>query len=563
MAYEFLRPFSLLLFGTAAFSFTLAIYVRSVRRGPVSKGLAGVLGSAGLWALADGLRIAAPTVSEVLFWNKVTYVGAGIIVPAIVLFVAAYTDHERWLQPLRFGAVVAISSVMVLAVFTNHWHGLWRADETVTPGGELPVLVETLGVAHVGWVVYVLFGIIPLLYVLLVNAYRSANSRLFRRQISLILLGVTAPVVGSALYVAGLTPIDLTPVGFAVFGLIVTLAIYRYRVLDIVPIARDTVIENVDAGVLVLDHDDRIVDVNPQATTILGEDRDAIIGRDAVEFVEGFDRVRDVMQTLEDGDTTMSVDVNGEQRHYHADFSSVRDAYGHALGRVVIFNDVTEQVDRQEQLVEQTELLERKNERLDEFASMVSHDLQNPLTVAKLRLEEGMATDNEDALESAGDALDRMDNMIEQLLTLARVESNPKAGEPVQLSETINRAWGSVAHDGPEFTIDGTLDEIEGDPDLLLELFENLFQNSVEHNDETVTVTVGELDSADGFFFADNGSGIPADQREQIFDHGYTTDDESTGFGLSIVDDIVDAHDWEITVAESETGGTRFEIRTQ
>jgi len=99
----------------------------------------------------------------------------------------------------------------------------------------------------------------------------------------------------------------------------------------------------------------------------------------------------------------------------------------------------------------------------------------------------------------------------------------------------------------------------------VLELFENLFRNAIEHNDGTVTLTVGQLDSTDGdgFFVADDGSGIPADQRDRIFDHGYTMDDESTGFGLSIVADIVDAHDWDITVAESEGGGARFEIRTE
>jgi PAS domain S-box-containing protein len=578
MSYEFLRPFSLLLFGTTAFSVTLAIYVTSSRRDTVSKGLAGVLVGAGLWSLADGLRIASPTASEVLFWNQVTYVGAGIIVPATVLFVAAYTDHERWRQPRRFGALVAISVVMILSVFTNRWHDLWRANETVSPGSDLPVLEETLGLVHVGWVVYVLFGIIPLLYVMLANAYRTANSRLFRRQISLIVLGVTAPVVSSALYVTELTPIDLTPVGFTTFGLLVTVAIHRYRVLDLVPIARGTVVENVDAGVLVLDHDDRVVDINPQAANIIGETRDAIIGGQAIALFEEYEAIQNAIRTFDDESTTVSVDVDGEQRHYHTDFSSIHDGDDHLLGRVVIFNDVTAQVDRQEQLVEQTELLEEKNERLDEFASMVSHDLQNPLTVAKLRLEEGMATDDEDALESAGEALDRMDDMIEQLLTLARVESTPRDGEPVHLRETVNRAWGSVARDTAELSVDGTLDEIEGDPDLVLELFENLFQNAVEHgstsnrtqsddaiehNDETVTVTVGQLDSADGFFVADDGTGIPEAERDRIFDHGYTTDDGSTGFGLSIVDDIADAHDWEITVTGSDAGGARFEIRTE
>jgi signal transduction histidine kinase len=104
------------------------------------------------------------------------------------------------------------------------------------------------------------------------------------------------------------------------------------------------------------------------------------------------------------------------------------------------------------------------------------------------------------------------------------------------------------------------------DETTLRQALENLYRNAAEHgtdgvdagSDGSITVAVGA--TPDGFYVADDGAGIPADERDQVFEHGYTTRSEGTGFGLSIVREIVEAHDWSITVTESEDGGARFEI---
>jgi signal transduction histidine kinase len=107
------------------------------------------------------------------------------------------------------------------------------------------------------------------------------------------------------------------------------------------------------------------------------------------------------------------------------------------------------------------------------------------------------------------------------------------------------------------------------DTDRLRHVFENLFRNAVDHNDPPLTVRVGLLDASEkptddgqysGFFIEDDGNGIPEDEYDDIFSHGYTTNSDGTGFGLSIVEDVVEAHDWTISIAESHEGGARFEI---
>ncbi|MDY7083178.1 MAG: HAMP domain-containing sensor histidine kinase, partial [Halobacteria archaeon] len=148
--------------------------------------------------------------------------------------------------------------------------------------------------------------------------------------------------------------------------------------------------------------------------------------------------------------------------------------------------------------------------------------------------------------------------------------------DEVELGEVARRAWDNVETDGANLCIesDGKI-EVEADENRLLQVFENLFRNSVEHgstnsstgsndcvedkhNDGGITVRVGVTDG--GFYVEDTGDGIPEDERGSIFDSGYTTSSGGTGLGLSIVEQIVEAHGWEIQVGESEEGGARFEI---
>ncbi len=246
----------------------------------------------------------------------------------------------------------------------------------------------------------------------------------------------------------------------------------------------------------------------------------------------------------------------------------------------VIGTDITEQKQREREL-------KRQNERLDAFASVVSHDLRSPLTVATGRLEFARQECDSEHLDAVGDAHDRMEALIDDLLELARQGDPVGETEPVDLDAMLERCWETVATANATLRV-GTDRPIHADPSRLRQLVENLYRNSVEHGSTSsraesddsvehgstgsrtesgdtvehggsdVTVTVGEL--GDGFYVEDDGPGIPDDKREDVFEAGYSTTDEGTGFGLSIVGEIVEAHGWTITATEGTDGGARFEI---
>ncbi|MEF8825459.1 MAG: PAS domain S-box protein [Halapricum sp.] len=228
------------------------------------------------------------------------------------------------------------------------------------------------------------------------------------------------------------------------------------------------------------------------------------------------------------------------------------DEDGDPARMVGIHLDVTDRKERQREL-------RRQNERLEEFASVVSHDLRNPLQVASGRLELAREDCNSEHLDRIDDAIDRSQALIDDLLTLAQEGERVTETEVVELPPAVEDCWHHV--ETAEATLAVETDRsIRADDGRLQQLFENLFRNSVEHGNTDVTVTIGDLPERDGFYVADDGPGIPPDEREDIFESGYSTAEEGTGFGLSIVEEIVHAHNWEIIVTDSDTGGARFEI---
>ena len=203
--------------------------------------------------------------------------------------------------------------------------------------------------------------------------------------------------------------------------------------------------------------------------------------------------------------------------------------------------------------------LERQNERLEQFTSVISHDLQNPLSVVTGYLELVSETGDVDRLAPAIDAAERMETMLDELLTLAREGRAVGDTEPVAVDTIVAEAWENV--DTPAATLEteglAAMSMVAADPTRFREVFENLFRNAIDHAGEDVTVTVRATD--DGVVVGDDGEGIPADEQDAVFDHGYTGGG-GTGLGLSIVETIVEGHDWAISVGDSEAGGAAFRI---
>ena len=214
--------------------------------------------------------------------------------------------------------------------------------------------------------------------------------------------------------------------------------------------------------------------------------------------------------------------------------------------------------DREAELRTQHRELQRQNERLDEFASVISHDLRNPLQVLEGSLELAEQTGDSTHFERARQAIQRMDRLITDLLTLAR-DGEPTDVGPICLADVVEDCWQNVETDGASLAVETTR-VVEGDQSRVKQLLENLIRNAVEHGGSDVTITIGDLGDHPGFFVEDDGQGIPEVDREHVFEVGYSTSENGTGFGLSIVSDIAEGHGWTVRATDGADGGARFEV---
>jgi PAS domain S-box-containing protein len=572
----------------ACLSAVVAIVAWGYRTKPTGRPLFAMAVAATVYSLVNG---AGPFVTGTLashLLNNAKY-PMGAALGACSFYVAVeFAQRAEYRRRGIFALLVGFVVADAIVSLTDPVHYLVLSDVSVSAAGVLSSTDGPLFRVHVvGSVTPVLFslGILVVEYVDARGIYRKQTAGLT----GAILIAVTfflwqtfAPIHPA---------FDLGTIGIFTWCVLVLWALFRADFLETAPVARATLMESMDDAVVALDTDGHVVDLNPTAQALLGVDDDAVgaLGEDV--FADYPTLVEQYGQTLETR-TEISIDVDGQRRHFDLNISPVRNPSGEGLlGRIVVIRDVTEKERQRRELDRKREQLERQNRRLDKFASVVSHDLRNPLGIAETYLEFARDTGDEPDFEAVEEALDRMNEMIDGLLTMARADTAIEETEQVDIARLSRETWETTQTDGA--TLEVTADDtVEADPDLLRHVFVNLFRNTVEHGstssrtqsddsvehgstgnrtqsddsaedeDPPVRVTVGTLDDQDGFFVADDGQGIPPEEREAVFDHGHTTTEDGTGLGLSIVSEFVQAHGWEISVTESSDGGARFDITT-
>ncbi|MDY6775386.1 MAG: response regulator [Halobacteria archaeon] len=304
-----------------------------------------------------------------------------------------------------------------------------------------------------------------------------------------------------------------------------------------------------------ISRDGELLAVNPAMTDAFGEKESDLIGESVSDLMpEGVGEMRlEMGREVIDEKETKTYEDSYEGRYFHNIFVPV-DLHGEEESFQMISRDITRRKEREKEL-------ELQNERLDEFASVVSHDLLNPLNVAQGRLELARETGDDDEFDEVEEALERVENIVSDVLDLARQGQTVGETDEVSLKETVRQAWRNVHTKDASVEIDDRLGTVSADESRLREALENLFRNSVEHGGDDVSIHVGSIEN--GFYVEDDGEGISDEERENVFDHGYTTTDEGTGFGLSIVESIVEAHGWEIELESSDLGGPRFVVNTR
>ena len=548
MQWQF-SPYILLLFVAALSSFLWALYgikmLRDGRRRPYLISFVVLCSAVSIWAAFYAIQLASLTLEAKLLAYSVLHIGGVAVPPAWLVFAVTYTGRSERLKPTIIAGIAAIPLALLLTLPTNP-HSLALTSARLETHGSVTVLVTGNGPLYLLHLAYSYVVIIAGACLIVAHATRSTI--LIRRQSALLVTGAVVPLVLNVFNVLtiptfGEIGVNLTPVSLSFSTILFGAAIFRYRILDLAPVAWDVVLAQMSDGVIVLDDHERVVDLNSAAEALVGNS-DTVLGERASSLLPQYSRLKRGRPFL-----VSLTGANNDDRLIQLTRSPLTK-YGETYGWAVLAQDVTVPERQRREL-------ERQNERLDQFAKVISHDLRNPLAVIDGYTDLAEQTGEGRHFDTVHDTVAHMVTFLDELLLLSRQGEIVKELQPVPLVTVIEAVSEGIADD--RLLVDVASNVIVmADENRLRQVLDNLLRNARDHNDDNVAVKVGDL--PDGFYIEDDGPGIPQDIRQNVFEAGFSTRSNGTGFGLAIIHDIVDAHGWRISVTEAATGGARFEI---
>ena len=563
-AYQ-LTPFMIVYAVVFSLSFSLCIYavVRYLRhdRRPMILAFAVLTLGISSWELGNFL-IDAVTAEQMklLGKNVVNAVSFPVLTYALLALSLAYTGREQWLGGLAIICAVTVAGLSTALFVAPEL--LYESQGLATQGPftvagftfeQFVTLDRTLTPAFsLFWAYGFLLGLIAI--VILLRYVLSTSQDINRAQAGAMVVGFGAPLGASVLFISGVVAPSWNPtdISFGVSAVALAVAVFRYRMFRLVPVGRQQLVRIMDDPVILIDDDDRVVDSNPRARAVFGVESNWR-GMTAATFFGPLAEQVTGSHDIDDADTETVVERGENNRYFDLRTTPVWTPGGEVGGRLVVLRDITE-------LIEGREKIKQQNERLNEFAGVVAHDLRNPLNVAMGRAELLPKGESAEHIDAIARALERMDKLIQDLLQLARAATTVSDEERVNLEDVATAAWAYTSTAEATLTVTEAVPTVPGNRSRFTQLFENLFTNCIEHGGKDVWVTVGNLKHDAGFYVEDDGDGIPPEIREKVFDYGVTSSEDGTGFGLSIVADIAEAHDWSVRVTDGSDGGARFEF---
>jgi PAS domain S-box-containing protein len=352
----------------------------------------------------------------------------------------------------------------------------------------------------------------------------------------------------------------------ATFGLFTIDIITRQEGLREAHDRLNTIIEALGDPVYVCDPDPKFTYVNDPFADLTGYTKDELMNSHPhlLKSHESQNRVREAIRDIlsDDGPDDKTVEV--EIKTKGGDVIPCEDHIGVLLqdgrynGTAGVLRDISTRKNQREQVRQQ-------KEQLEQFVSILTHDIRNPLNIIDGYSQQLKTEANASQVEKIRRAADRMRDLIDDTLALHRETDTVEDLRNIPIAKIADKAWQNVETADADLHVRNKF-SIECNPDRLCRLFENLYRNAIEHNDKSVTIDVGEYstigtstrDSCSGFYVADDGTGIDSDNRKKVFDFGETSSQDGTGLGLPIVKRVADAHGWDVKLMDSATGGAKF-----
>ena len=340
MGWQF-SAYTVALLLTAGVLSGLAFFAWRKRSHSGARELGAILAMVGWWCGFYAIELASTDLSAELLLARVEYIGIVSIPVLWLAFVLSYTGRGAWLTRPRLAALGIVPLATLLLVWTNDYHGLFYTQVGQFDQGGLRLLDAEHGPAFWFHTIYS-YSLVAVATWLMI-AFLVKRPSLYRAQAAALLTGTLAPWVANAVFLAGFSPfpnLDLTPLGFAVLGVAIAYAIIGFRLLDLVPVAREKVLENMADGVIVLDDRARVVDLNPAAQKIVGLPISQVVGKPITELAASHRQNLACCLDLSEGRSEVVVARDGSNHYLDRQVSSF-PIPGGGVGKLVVLRDIT------------------------------------------------------------------------------------------------------------------------------------------------------------------------------------------------------------------------------
>jgi PAS domain S-box-containing protein len=575
------------LYAAASVSVAIALYTRRRRSTPGATAFALLMAAAGEWALAYALSLTSVGKDTQLLWIKIRYIGIVIVPGAWLTFALLQTGYGKWVTQRNLILLTIEPLIILLLIWTNEWHMLYWTEVTQEQLGPFFTIHIHQGVFYWIHVAYSYLVIVFGSFLLTSKILRSP--RLYRWQSLAVLFGAVGPIIGDVLSTFGLLPLswlDMTPFFFTLTGLAMAWGVFKFRLLDIVPVARDTVIESMSDGVLVLDDEDRIVDINPVAEGIIGLTASEVIGQPAEEVLSPWPDLVERYRSVPETHTEITVGEGVVRRYFDLRISPLRDWRRRLAGRLIVLRDITDRKIMETELQKAKEAAEAANQAKTDFISVVTHELRSPMSAihgsATLLADEGAGpvnTEQAEFLDIIEFNTKRMITLVTDLNDVSRIESGRilLRFEATPMSQVIEDVVNSTRAQIEEMChslkikVPDDLPPVWGDRTRLGQILTNLVSNACKFtpkcNEITIRVEyVADQGNPDVVHVSvkDNGLGIRAEDQHKIFQKFFRAKDEEvseipgTGLGLSIAKNLVEMQGGQIWFESKYHKGTTF-----
>ncbi|MCA9969515.1 MAG: response regulator, partial [Anaerolineales bacterium] len=547
-----------------------------------------------VWTGAYGLETAVVDLAAKQLWVKIQYLGITTAPLCWYLFVRRYTSQGGW-QHRQWPMIALLCLLPLLTIgiaWTNEQHGLLWSRMFVEPVNGMPMLLLERGPWY--WVNVAYAYVLMLVGMGYLVRALVRYPTLYRGPGTVVLVGALAPWLANVLYVFRLTPLtglDLTPFGFAVTAVATLFGLRRFRFLEVVPVARSLIIEEMQAGIIVADHLDRILDINRVAAgwlaatpaTFIGQPLSRLLGRWPAWPLA---HVPDAASAFE-----FAATAGDETRHLRVQVSTFEDRNGRFTGRIFLIHDVTQSKLTEQALRQAKQQAEAAAQAKAVFLANMSHEIRTPLNavvgMSTLLSDTDLSAEQREIVDTITSSSDALLLTINNILDFSKMEAGKLdlLREPFELEECILASLDLVQPRAQEKSLHvayriapGTPRVVCGDPIRLRQILVNLLSNGVKFTDSgEVRVTLdsealdGEQAAENGryrlhFAVFDTGVGIPADQVDRLFhsfsqlDNSLTRQQTGTGLGLAICRALADMMGGELWVDSTPGQGSTFHL---